>query len=289
MTEIATRIAALKAQLHEMTGGSPAVIPFDLQRRQDIELTYTSNAIEGNTLTYGETADLIEHGYVAAGKTFKEHQEADDHYNALRWMRRQVDNGALPSEEFVLELHRLTLRASRPDIAGFYARHQRRIGGGSGVVFPNYAKVPDLMRALGEHIARADDSPRAAFDAHFRLVTIHPFDDGNGRTARLLTNFMLLSRGYAPVTVRPEDRDEYRNTLEQAQLAEDYGAPAFQAFMHRRLEAALQEIVADFGQGRRHGVEEERIRADRGDDPSGTRPPSAAQIAHLAQLRGRGR
>lgn len=289
MTDIEKRIEALRAQLNDLTGGNPAVIPVDLRRHQDIELTYSSNAIEGNTLTHSETADLIEHGYVAGGKSLREHQEVDDHYKALQWMRGQVAGGAAADEKLVVELHRLAMRTSRPDIAGFYAQHGRRVSG-SDVVFPNHRKVPDLMKDLGERISRADSTPRNAFDAHYRLVTIHPFDDGNGRTARLLTNFILLRGGYAPVSVRVEDREEYKSVLRQAQLAQDYDAPAFQAFMHRRLEAALEQIVGDLGGGRQHGAG--RTREDGGekpDEPSGRVPLTPAQMAHLARQRGQGR
>lgn len=289
MTDITVRIERLKAQLHALTDGSPSAVPHDLQRKQDIELTYSSNAIEGNTLTHGETAELIEHGLVAGGKTLKEHQEITDHYQALQWMRDQVAKKAVPDENMIVELHRRTMLTSRGDIAGFYAQYGRRISG-SPVVFPNRLKVPDLMQALGQRISSADDRPEAAFDAHYRLVTIHPFDDGNGRTARLLTNFMLLKAGYVPVSVRPEDRTEYRETLKEAQISQDESAPAFQAFMHRRLEAALQEHISDIGQGRQHGAEPKRSDdKQEADEPSGRSSLSAAQMAHLAQLHGKGR
>jgi Fic family protein len=289
MTDIERRIAALKAQLHDITGGKPIVLPIDLQRHQDIELTYTSNAIEGNTLTHSETADLIEHGYVAAGKSMREHQEVDDHYKALQWMRSQAASGAAADEELVLELHRRAMQTSRPDIAGIYARTPRRVSG-SDVVFPNWMKVPDLMRDFGERISGAELTPRSSFDAHYRLVTIHPFADGNGRTARLLTNFMLLRGGYVPITVRVEDREEYKSVLREAQLVQDYEAPAFQAFMHRRLEAALEQTVSDLGQGRQHGASQ--TLQDDGEttkDPAGRSRPTAAQLAAMAQMRGQGR
>lgn len=274
MTAIDRRIADLKAKLDTLRAAGRAEIGVDLQRAHDIELTYASNAIECNTLTHGEAAELIEHGITAGGKPLKDHQEIIDHYAALQWMREQVAARTPVDEALVIELHRRTLETSRPDIAGNYARFARRIGG-SNVVLPNPLKVPDLMRAFGTRLAEAPEGPRSAFDAHYRLASIHPFDDGNGRTARLLTNMMMLRDGYVPVSVRPEDRREYLDTLREVQLADDHTAPAFHAFMLQRLEAALERHVEDIGTGR----EAERCRTGFG----------AAQLAALAAQRGRGR
>jgi len=87
-----------------------------------------------------------------------------------------------------------------------------------------------------------DTTPATAFTAHFRLTAIHPFSDGNGRTARLLTNLLLIRTGYVPIAVRPEDRNAYLDALETASLTDDL-AP-FQAFMHQRLNATLADYLA---------------------------------------------
>lgn len=274
MTDTEARIADLKARLDALRAEGRGEIGVDLQRANDIELTYASNAIEGNTLTHGETAELIEHGITAGGKALKDHQEILDHYAALQWMREQVAARTPVDEALVLELHRRALETSRADIAGTYARFGRRIAG-SDVVLPNPVKVPTLMERFGTDLATAPPGPRSAFDAHYRLVTIHPFDDGNGRTARLLTNMMLLRDGYVPVSVRPEDRSEYLATLREAQLAQDDAAPAFHAFMLLRLEAGLVRHIEDIDAG-----------IDGQQDRGG---PSAAQLAAFAAQRGRGR
>jgi Fic family protein len=109
-------------------------------------------------------------------------------------------------------------------------------------VFPNAAKVPELMKSYGEGLAKADVQPAASFDAHFQLVAIHPFADGNGRTARLLMNLLLLRQGYPPVAVRPEDRKTYLDTLEHGSIREDL--KPFQAFMHQRLDETLEEYLS---------------------------------------------
>ncbi len=110
------------------------------------------------------------------------------------------------------------------------------------MVFPNAVKIPGLMKEYGEWLGTTEPLPAASFDAHYRLVAIHPFADGNGRTARLLMNLMLLRGGYPPVAVRPEDRKTYLDTLEQASIREDL--KPFQTFMHQQLDATLEEYLS---------------------------------------------
>jgi len=141
----------------------------------------------------------------------------------------------------VRELHRRIVFRSQPEIGGIYSTLPRRIAG-SPVVFPNAVKIPGLMKEYGERLAKAAPEPVTSFDAHFRLVAIHPFTDGNGRTARLLMNLLLLREGYPPVAVRPEDRKTYLDTLEHASMRGDI--KPFQTFMHRRLDATLGEYLS---------------------------------------------
>ncbi len=126
------------------------------------------------------------------------------------------------------------------EIAGVYSPNRRRIAG-SPVVFPNPLKIPELMQEFGAWLEQAPPTPATAFDAHFQLTAIHPFSDGNGRTARLLMNLILLSGGYVPMAVRPEDRKIYLDALERASLADDLRP--FQMFMHERLDATLAEYL----------------------------------------------
>ena len=100
------------------------------------------------------------------------------------------------------------------------------------------------MEAFGRDLEAAPPTAEAAFNAHFRLTAIHPFSDGNGRTARLLMNLMLLRGGYAPVAVRPEDRAAYLDTLERASLTGDM--VPFQSFMHMRLDATLGAYLSAY-------------------------------------------
>lgn len=211
-----------------------------LRAYYDIELTHSSTAIEGNTLTARETAELIEHGITVGGKPLNDHLEVLDHQDALDWVRALAGQDTSLEELTVTELHRRVVLRSRPDIAGIYSQLRRRISG-SAVVFPNPAKLPTLMDDFGRWLAATTPSPKAAFQAHYRLVSIHPFADGNGRTARLLMNLILLRAGYPPVAIRPEDRTAYLSALEGAQLAGDY--EPYQSMLVRRLHDTLVDYL----------------------------------------------
>ncbi len=97
------------------------------------------------------------------------------------------------------------------------------------------------MGDLAGWLATAENRPDAAFTAHRRLVDIHPFNDGNGRTARLLMNLILIRGGYPPVAVRPEDRLEYIRSLQRAQAGQ--GIEEFNGLLYRRLDATLDEYL----------------------------------------------
>ncbi len=239
MDELLTAIAAKKERLDALRPVSQAAL-LALQKSYDVDLTYTSNAIEGNTLTLRETAELIEHGITVGGKPLRNHLEAIDHYHAVLWMRELAAKATPIDETTVRELHRRIVARSQPEIGGVYSTLPRRIAG-SPVIFPNAVKIPQLMKDFGEWLAKAGLSPATSFDAHFRLVAIHPFSDGNGRTARLLMNLLLLREGYPPVAVRPEDRKTYLDTLEHASTRDDIRP--FQTFMHQRLDATLGEYL----------------------------------------------
>jgi Fic family protein len=251
MNDLLTSIATKKMQLDALRPISRAAL-LALQKSYDVDLTYTSNAIEGNTLTLRETAELIEHGITVGGKPLRDHLEAIDHYEAVLWMRELAAKTTLIHEDTVCELHRRIVSRSQPEISGMYSTLPRRIAG-SPVVFPNAVKIPELMRAYGEWISQAASEPAISFDAHYRLVAIHPFADGNGRTARLVMNVLLLRGGYPPVAVRPEDRKAYLDTLEHASMREDL--TPFQTFMHQRLDATLGEYLSALQEARPPGSE----------------------------------
>lgn len=184
-----------------------------------IELTYTSNAIEGNTLSRAETALVVEKGLTVEGKTLREHLEAVNHAGAFDWIIQKAnDNKQNITENLILDLHRLILQKIDETNAGRYRAIPVRIAG-STVIMPNAMKVPELMDEFISWLHNNHDHPIAiATDAHFKLVSIHPFVDGNGRTARLLMNLLLIQAGYPPAIISKENRRRYINSIEKAQL-----------------------------------------------------------------------
>ena len=185
-----------------------------------VELTYTSNAIEGNTLTRQETALVVEKGLTVEGKTLRDHLEAINHAEALDFIASLVTKPRQAlSENDILDIHNLILQRIDNLNASRYRQVSVRIAG-STVIMPNWAKVPDLMSDFYAwlHSDVVLHPIVVAADAHYRFVTIHPFVDGNGRTARLLMNLLLMQSGYPPALIRKEDRRRYINALEQAQL-----------------------------------------------------------------------
>ncbi len=211
-----------------------------LEAWYDVELTYTSNALEGNTLTRQETALVLEKGLTVHGKPLKDHQEAVDHFTAIRVVRELAKLDRRITEADVREIHRLVMSSTLPAEAGLYSSYRRRIAG-SLVVFPNPLKIPDLMAEFGHWLAAASPSPETALEVHLRLVSIHPFSDGNGRTARLLMNLLLIKAGYPPLVVHPEDRAEYIDAIEKYQLHAEQ--TDYYTFMLRRLDAALDDYL----------------------------------------------
>ena len=244
MDTLVESIAQKKKQLDALRPlGGPALL--QLQKHYDVELTYTSNAIEGNTLTLRETAEVIEHGITVGGKSLRDHLEAVDHYDALLWMRELAATAASIGEDVVREVHRRIVVRSQPQIAGLYSLLPRRIAG-SPVIFSHPAKIPSQMLAFGAWLEKTRLDPRSVFEAHFRLTAVHPFGDGNGRTARLLMNLLLIRGGYPPVAVRPEDRKAYLDALERGSLTGDL--EPFQTVMHERLDMTLEDYVANVQQ-----------------------------------------
>jgi len=241
MDELLAAIADKKERLDELRPLRREALAH-LEHYYDIELTYTSNAIEGNTLSAVETTLVIEKGITVGGKPLKDHLEVLDHYDAIRYVRELARETAPLTESDVRNLHKLVMHRSAPEISGRYADLPRYVRTEAGRYnFPSPAELPALMGDLAGWLRTADNGPETAFTAHRRLVDIHPFNDGNGRTARLLMNLLLLRGGYAPVAVRPEDRLDYVRSLQRAQAGQ--GMEDFNGLLYRRLDVTLGDYL----------------------------------------------
>lgn len=216
-----------------------------------VELTYTSNAIEGNTLSRQETALVVEKGISVEGKSINELLEAKNHAQAFDFIMTLVGRRRQNiTEQDTLEIHRLVLQHIDDTNAGRYRTVAVRIAG-SNVTLPNAKKVPDLMDnfTLWLQSENYDNPVKIAADAHFKFVSIHPFVDGNGRVARLLMDLLLMQVGYPPALIRKEDRRAYIDAIQNAQLTGDFAGyfeVIYQA-VNRSLDIYLDALVPKDG------------------------------------------
>lgn len=205
------------------------------------ELAYTSNAIEGNTLTRKETELVIDDGITSTSKPIKDYIEAINHAKAFEKIIVFLKENKNINENFMLDIHKIVLTGLDNDNAGFYRNCRVRISG-STVIMPNPLKVPDLMinfyNWLDENM---DNEPLTAILAHLKFVSIHPFVDGNGRCARLLMNTILLQFGFVPIVIRPTDRKRYLSVIENYQLKGD--EKPYTNFMLNLLNRTMKVLI----------------------------------------------
>jgi len=211
-----------------------------LREQFAIEMTYNSNAIEGNSLTLKETFFVINEGITIKGKPLKDHLEAKDHQEALGYLYDLADQKKQSDilEATIRNLHKLVVKETASDIAGSYRTGNVMIGGANHRP-PDAFEVPNLMRNAVNWInANENKLHPVEFAAlvHHKIVYIHPFFDGNGRTARLLMDLLLMRTGYPLAVVLKNDRKKYYQTLEQAD--KDNFSP-FVDFIARAVERSL--------------------------------------------------
>lgn len=197
----------------------PKAVLDELRKQFEIELTYNSNAIEGNSLTLNETKLVLEHGITIKGKSLREHFEAINHKEAIVFVE-DVLKGPL-TEDLIKKLNDIVL--SKIDgRKGRYRDINVRILGAIKSP-PQAEKVPRLMKELvGYAQANPEKLNPVEFAAmlHYKFVVIHPFVDGNGRVARLLMNLLLMKRGYPITIVLKVDRKKYYDCLKKADLGD---------------------------------------------------------------------
>lgn len=189
-----------------------------------VEWTYHSNSIEGNTLTLTETKVVLEDGITIGGKSVKEHLEALNHRDAITLLEDIVKKKERFSERIIKDLHGIILRGIDQENAGSYRKNKVLISGAIHIP-PDPIFLDDQMKELiewyhgeGKQMHAVD---RAAI-LHSLFVKIHPFIDGNGRTARLLLNLELMKSGYVPVVIKKEQRLTYYQALDKSHVENDY-------------------------------------------------------------------
>lgn len=218
------RIDALKRAIDNQRPFSATLVR-SLHEKLLVEWTYHSNAIEGNTLTLSETKVVLE-GLTIGGKTMVEHLEAINHREAILFIEQIISSKGILTEYTIRNIHSLILQGIDKHNAGAYRQENVLISGASHIP-PKHYEVATLMEHLITEYRTRWESFHPVVRAmllHGEFVKIHPFIDGNGRTARLLLNFELIRWGYPPVIIRKEQRATYYAALDIAHTTMQYGS-----------------------------------------------------------------
>lgn len=246
LQKILAEIDALKSKLDTFR-------EFDSYRiTQALELEYTfeSNRIEGNTLTLRETDLVINEGLTVSGKSMREHLEAINHQEAIAYIKQLMEKNALLNEREILSIHNLILRGIHPEDAGRYRKVQVMIKGSTHMPPQPYM----VAKQMEEYFIWYETNKNAlhpvilAGEMHERLVTIHPFIDGNGRTSRLVMNLVLLSHGYIIANIKGDydSRMQYYQALEKAQTTSN--KEDFLLFIAQIEKESLERYLSIIGQ-----------------------------------------
>lgn len=226
-----------------------------------LDWNYHSNHIEGNQLTYGETKALLLFNITAQGKPLKDHIEMTGHNEAINWIIDVLKDERPLTENFIRQIHKLLLKepyevdAITPDgkptkrviQVGQYKTAPNHVLTKTGEIFrfssveETPAKMNDLLDWYKEEKGTKDKNAIIlAAEFHYKFIRIHPFDDGNGRLARILMNFILMSEGYPPVVIKTEDKENYFSVL---QLADAGQFTPFVEYITANLNHSLELMI----------------------------------------------
>jgi Fic family protein len=230
--QLPPKLEALLVTLSELQQQWQAQKPLESSQLQKLQsyfnlaYTYESNRIEGNTLSLQETNLVVNEGITIGGKTLQEHLEAINHQEAIHFIEQLVVNLQTFNKSILLQLHQLILMGIDTKNAGVFRTVEVRISGSKHLP-PSPLLLNDLMDGYFEFYElnkRTMHPVLLAAEMHERLVTIHPFIDGNGRTARLVMNLILLQNGYTLVNIKGnlKNRLKYYQALEQVQLNHEH-------------------------------------------------------------------
>lgn len=226
-----------------------------------LDWNYHSNHLEGNSLTYGETKALILFGITAQGKPLKDTLEITGHNEAINWVIEMVKGERPLTENFIRELHALLLQDSYKETKdadgkivpikitpGKYKTTPNHVQTATGEIFyfatpeETPSKMFDLLHWYNEKIANKNSNPLLiSAEFHYKFIRIHPFDDGNGRTARILMNFILMQFGFPPVIIKTEDKTNYFAAL---QFADAGNIESFINYIAHNLIRSLTIMIA---------------------------------------------
>lgn len=254
------RVDALKAQLESAKAARPHLWP-TVVKKLKVQWTADSNAIEGSSLSFADTLFFLEQGLTVEGKPLKDFLDARNHADAIELLFDVIANRRPVSEGLIKEINGLLLLGvqSTPARDSLGRIVQKPATPGQYKQLPNHVLLPDgtihtyaeplqvapEMSALCKWIEAGQSTMHpvlVAGIAHYNFVRVHPFDDGNGRGARILMNLILMQAGYPPVVVANEQRRAYLETLRQADAGDI--AP-FLVFIAASAETTLAGLVHD--------------------------------------------
>jgi Fic family protein len=260
-------LSALNGRITSLRNQLDALRPLNPEQERRImdkfrlDWNYHSNHLEGNQLTYGETKALLLFNVTAQGKPLKDHLEIKGHHEAILWIDEVVRQQRPLTENFIRELHKLLLVAPyqvdaiTPDgqptkrwvQVGQYKSAPNHVKTVTGEIFrfATPEETPALMHDLLEWYRTELNDPDhngwvLAATFHYRFIRIHPFDDGNGRLARILMNFILLGHGFPPVVIKTGEKSAYFGALHQADAG---NLEAFAAYIGEQLAYSLDLML----------------------------------------------
>ena len=223
---IIEKIDRLKGELDALRP-LPADVVGRIEQKLRLDSNYHSNAIEGNSLTLGETRSLILHGLTAHGKPMRDHLDIEGHDEAVKAIEDAVKRNEELNEVFIRHLHKVLLKEPYENDAitpegqptkrlisiGDYKTQPNNVLTSTGEIYyfapPEQVKpaMNDLIDWYRKKEKEGEHPIVMAATVHYRFVRIHPFDDGNGRMARLLMNMILIKHGYTVAIVPIQERE----------------------------------------------------------------------------------
>ncbi len=232
-----------------------------LQEKLRAVWTYHSNAIEGSRLSEGDTIFFLKEGLTVKGKPFKDFLDAKNHAEAIDFLREVVMDEREISEGLLKEINALLLRGvdrtaaidhqgkpvEKPATPGQYKKHPNHVLQSDGTIhhYVEPLQVQNEMQTLVGWIRAQEHRLHPitiASVAHYNMVRIHPFDDGNGRGARILMNLILMRAGYPPAIIKMENRQDY---LEAIREGDRNDLAPFIRFVAASLIETLEQMVTD--------------------------------------------
>jgi Fic family protein len=271
LTDVLDNIDELKNEIDALRP-IDAVTEQRIMQKFRLDWNYHSNNIEGNSLTFGETKSFLLHGITAEGKPLKDHLDLKGHNEAILLLDDIIKNERPLTETFIRELHKIILNEpyERPAITadgkpttkkievGQYKRTPNHVKTATGEIFyfATPEETPAQMNDLMDWYARSVEERKLhpvviAAEFHYKFIRIHPFDDGNGRLARILMNLVLMKYQYPPVIIKTQEKVEYYRAL---QIADGGDINFFDAYIAEQLVHSLNLFLKG---ARGENIEEE--------------------------------